>query len=105
MMNNETNQERKVQESEWVFLPVLKTHIIKRTETYVLLDLDGVATGIISAKFLRKKETDEKVFFSVPATYEVKCRVRELVNGRWVTKAEILATIGELKNKIIEYNK
>lgn len=86
-------------------MPVLKAHIIKRTDTYVLLDLDGVATGIISAKFLRKKETEDKVFFSVPATYEIKCRIRELVNGRWVTKAELPATIQELKSKILEYNK
>lgn len=108
MMNeNQTNNplERKEGQEEWVFLPVSKKHIIKRTDTYVLIDVDGVASGIISAKFLRKKETEDMLFFSVPATYEIKCRIRELVNGKWVTKLEMVENALNLKPRIVAHNK
>lgn len=84
---------------------MLKAHILKRTDSYVLLDVDGVASGIISAKFLRKKETDEMVFFSVPADYEIKCRVREQVNGRWETTLEMTMTASDIKERIVAHNK
>ena len=103
MMENEKN-ELKNQETEWVFIPLLKSHIIKRTDAYILFDLDGVATGIISAKFLRKKETDEYVYFSVPETYEVKCRTRELKNGKWVTACEVPVKAIYVKEKVLLHN-
>lgn len=71
----------------------------------MLFDVDGVASGIISAKFLRKKETDDMVFFSVPETYQVKCRVRELVNGKWTTKIELDMPAKDIREKVIAHNK
>lgn len=90
--------------TNWVFIPLLKGHILKRTDGYVLFDVDGTASGIISAKFLRKKETDDMVFFSVPAEYEVSCRVRENVNGRWTTTKEYRAKAIDLRELVIKYN-
>ena len=92
------NQEKK----EWVFLPLLKAHILKRTDTFVLFDVDGIASGIVSAKFLRKKETDDYVFLSVPADYEINVRVREknLYTGKWETKMDMSIKAVELAEKI-----
>ena len=90
---------------EWVFIPLAKKHIIKRTDTYVLFDIDGIASGIIGAKFLRKKETEETVFFSVPQDYEVNCKVRELVNGKWQTSYEMKVLAKDLKQRILDHNK
>ena len=97
------NQEKK----EWVFLPLLKAHILKRTDTFVLFDVDGIASGIVSAKFLRKKETDDYVFLSVPADYEINVRVREknLYTGKWETKMDMSIKAVELAEKIRNYNK
>ncbi len=80
---------------------------MKRTDTYILFDVDGIASGIISAKFLRKKETDEMVFLSVPEDYEVNVRVREkdLKTGKWETKVSMSIKAVELAERIKTYNK
>lgn len=78
---------------------------MKRTDEYVLFDVDGIASGIINAKFLRKKETEDYVFMSVPADYKVNVRVRELVNGKWETKMQMNITAEDLKERILTYNK
>jgi hypothetical protein len=71
----------------------------------VLFDIDGVASGIISAKFLRKKETEDMVYFSIPEDYEINCSVRELVNMKWVAVKQYKLTANELKPLVLEYNK
>lgn len=78
---------------------------MKRTDAYILFDVDGIASGIISAKFLRKKETDEMVFLSVPSEYEVNVRVRDNVNGKWETTSSWKITAKNLRQKILDYNK
>ena len=105
MMNNgvEVNHEEK--NTNWVFIPLLKKHIIKRTETYILFDVDGQASGIVNAKFLRKKESDEMVYLSLPANYEVNCNVREKVEGRWTTTKKYVITAEELRPLVLDYNK
>ena len=108
MENNQTNNQNQNllegEKNEWVFIPLLKAHILKRTDTYVAFLVDGIASGIISAKFLRKKETETMVYFSVPATYEVNCRVREFVNGKWVTTLETKVLAKDIKERITAYN-
>ena len=88
-----------------MFIPLLKAHILKRTDTYILFDVDGIASGIISAKFLRKKETDEMVFLSVPSDYEINVNVRDYVNGKWETTSAWKVTAKNLRQKILDYNK
>lgn len=109
MMNNgveNTQQgEREEISKNWVFVPLLKKHIIKRTETYVLFDVDGTASGIVNAKFLRKKESDDMVFLSLPANYEVNCNVREKVEGRWTTTKKYIITAEELRPLVLLHNK
>lgn len=80
---------------------------MKRTDTYILFDVDGIASGIISAKFLRKKETADYVFLSVPADYEVNVRVREqdLTTKKWETKMDFAIKAVDLAERIKSYNK
>ena len=109
MMNNNGVDEKKVHEKEtckeWVFVPLLKAHIIKRTESYVLFNVDGIASGIVNAKFLRKKESDDMVYISLPADYEVNCQVREKIEGRWTTTKKYIITAKELRPLVLDYNK
>jgi hypothetical protein len=91
--------------NNWVFIPLAKKHLIKRTDTYILFDVDGVASGIVNAKFLRKKESDEMVYLSLPANYEVNCNVREKVEGRWTTTKKYVITAEELRPLVLNYNK
>lgn len=84
---------------------MMKENIIKRTPTYVLFDVDGTASGIISAKFLRKKETEDFVFFSVPEDYEITCRVREYDGSRWQVVKEYVTKAKDIKELIVAYNK
>ena len=92
-------------QTNWVFIPLLKNHILKRTDAYILFDVDGIASGIISAKFLRKKETDEMVFLSVPEDYEVNVRVRDKINGKWQTTLDMKVKAVDLVERIKTYNK
>ena len=79
--------------------------MIKRTETYILFDVDGIASGIVNAKFLRKKESDEMVYLSLPANYEVNCNVREKVEGLWTTTKKYVITAQDLRPLVLEHNK
>ena len=107
MMNENKKPLENQKREEWVFLALLKAHILKRTDTYILFDVDGIASGIVSAKFLRKKETEDYVFLSVPPTYEINVRVREknLSTGKWETKMDMSVKALDLAEKIRNYNK
>ena len=95
MVNNQPNQ-NPTSGDAWVFIPLSKKLILKRTDKFVLINVDGRASGIVNAKFLRKKETDEKVFLSLPPDYKIGCRVREYdaEKGSWfeVKKFDIKPT-------------
>ena len=96
----------KEESAKWVFIPVMKDNIIKRTDSYVLLDVDGTASGIITTKFLRKKEDDECVFFSIPADYVITCRVREYQEGvGYQTIKEYQVKAIDLRPLVLAYNK
>lgn len=97
MNNGATNQNTQAGQ-EWVFIPLSKELILKSTDDYILFKLGGGATTIVSAKFKRKKESDEKIFLSVPETYEFNCQRREFDKNknryvpveRWSIKAKEL---------------
>lgn len=78
---------------------------MSRKPTYVLFDIDGVASGIVNAKFIRKKESETMIYLSLPAEYEVNCNVREKVEGRWTTIKKYVITAKELRPLVLEYNK
>ena len=110
MMNNgvvanQENHEEKGTCKEWVFIPLLKAHILSRKPTYVLFDIDGTASGIVNAKFIRNKESDTMIYLSLPADYEVNCNVREKIEGRWTTTRKYVVTAKELRPLVLDYNK
>ena len=104
-MNENKTQNTENKNTEWVLIALSKKHILKRTDKYVLFDVDGTASGIISAKFLRKKEHEDMVFLSVPANYEINCQVRELVDGKWKAIKTYTIKAVELKSLVSAYNK
>ena len=78
---------------------------MSRKPTYVLFDVDGVASGIVNAKFIRKKESETMIYLSLPENYEINCRVREKLEGKWVTTKTITMTAKELRPLVLEHNK
>ena len=103
--NKTQNQNTEKQNTEWVLIALSKKHILKRTDKYVLFDVDGSASGIISTKFLRKKEHEDMIFLSVPANYEINCQVREQVDGKWQAVKTYSIKAVELKSLVSAYNK
>lgn len=83
-----------------------KKCVIKRTDKYLLFDVDGQASGIVSAKFIRAKESDTHLFISLPADYEVNCRVNERdANGKYFTKQTYVITAFNLRTIVKDYEK
>lgn len=60
-----------------MFVAIRKDLIAKRTEDYVLIKLPYGYSAIISAKFLRKKESETHIFASLPYDYKIKERQTE----------------------------
>ena len=93
MMKQEQNQnatQGKENTTRWVFIPVAKTDVLKREETYVLLRLANNVSAIVSSKFIRAKESDTHIYLSVPEDYKVKIRTTILngTNNRYEVKNE-----------------
>ena len=87
---NNTNEQANASTTRWVFIPVEKTRVLKREETYVLLKLNDHISAIISSRFVRKKESDTHIFMSVPQDYKIKVRYTEFdeETKRYVVKEE-----------------
>lgn len=81
MMKQEQNQnatQGKENTTRWVFIPVAKTNVLKREETYALLKIGANATAIISSKFVRAKESETHIFLSIPEDYKIKVRLSKV---------------------------
>lgn len=87
---NLKKKENSTQENNWVFLAIKKDLIAKRTKEYVLVKLAYGYSAIISAKFIRNKESDTHIFASVPYDYKIKVRqtAYDTANKRWVVVDE-----------------
>ena len=90
---------------EWVFVPVKKVNLLKRTEDYVLFLIGENTTAIVSSKFVRQKESDDFIYISLPDDYSVSTRQTGLVNGKWQTIKELKITPYTLKKKENAYTK
>lgn len=109
--NGVTQPKEGQQKQEWVFIPLSKELILKSTDKYILFKIGDGATSIVSAVFKRKKETEEKVFLSVPPEYNFGCQVREYDNKqrkyvsvkKWDVKAgdmkELLSKLEDKKQE------
>lgn len=101
MEQNKTNK----QTTNWVFIPLVKKHIIKRTDKYVLFKINNSgSSAIVSASFIRKKETDKFIYLSLPETYEVNCRTTEFKNGKWVVTNEISYKPQFFRTLVLDFN-
>lgn len=60
--------------SNWVFVPVHKTRIIKELEKAFLIQIDENVSTILPKVFLRKKQTETHLFFSIPADFNIGVR-------------------------------
>lgn len=60
-----------------MFVPIRKELIAKRTDTFVLVKLAYGYSVIINSKFLRKKETQEFIYASLPYDYKINARQTE----------------------------
>ena len=98
-------QPQEKENTGWILVALPKKAVIKRTETYLLFDVDGQASGIVSSKFIRNKESETHLFISMPCEYEVNCRVREKTEGRYVTTKEYIIKAKDLKALVKEYEK
>ena len=80
-MKQEQNQnatQGKENTTHWVFIPVAKTDVLKREETYILLKVSDNHSAILSSKFVREKESDTYIYLSIPEDYKVKLRKSSL---------------------------
>lgn len=84
--NNQPSVSENESTTNWVFIPLAKELILKRTEKYILFKVGG-ASAIVNAVFKRKKESETHIFLSVPETYMfgVKHNEYDAEKGRWVT--------------------
>ena len=92
-MKQEQNQnatQGKENTTRWVFIPVAKTDVLKREETYILLKVGENHSAIVSSKFVREKESDTHIYLSIPEDYKIKLRETRLnaSNNRYEIKKE-----------------
>lgn len=98
---NQTNQP-KAQEgantTHWVFIPLAKALILKRTDKFILFKV-GDGSAIVSAKFKRAKESDTHIFLSVPETYNfgVKYNEYDAESKKFVTYKEVEVPADKMK--------
>lgn len=78
----EVKKEELGEQVKWVFIPVNKTRVIKETDKYILLDLRATddidakvsVSTIVNIVFKRKKETEDKIFISLPQNFKFNVR-------------------------------
>ena len=67
--------EKKIENPNWVFLPVHKSRIIKELDKATLIMVDYNVTTILPKVFRRAKETDTHIFYSLPVDFNSSVRV------------------------------
>lgn len=87
---NSKKVENSTQKNNWVFLAIRKDLIAKRTDKFVLIKLAYGYSAIINAKFIRAKETDDKIFASLPYDYKINVRQTafDTTKNEWVVVDE-----------------
>ena len=76
--------------TNWVFIPLPKALILKKTDKYILFKV-GDGSAVVSTKFKRAKEHEDMVFLSVPETYNfgVKYNSYDAEQKKFVTYKEV----------------
>lgn len=95
----QTPSEQVANNTNWVFIPLPKALILKRTDKYILFKV-GDGSAIVSAKFKRAKEHEDMVFLSVPETYNfgVKYNEYDTEQKKFVTYKEVECPANAMKD-------
>ena len=98
---------------EWVFTPVNKVNLVHEEKDYVIISLKSGYTAIINRCFIRKKETEDYIYVSLPRDYKINVRQSEY--NKEERKTNVLRTLEisvwdfnkycRLNNKAIEEQK
>lgn len=98
---NQPNAQESANTTQWVFIPLAKALILKKTEKFILFKV-GDGSAIVSAKFKRAKESDTHIFLSVPKTYEftIKYNSYDQDAKKWVTTRERIAKAEQVKELV-----
>ena len=89
-MNNASSQNAEQKEVRWVLVAVNKKNILAKAVAYYLIKVGnskkGVVKTFISTKFLRRKESDECVFFSLPEDMYIRLETStQTESGAWAS--------------------
>ena len=86
----QTPSEEVAKTTQWVFIPLPKALILKRTDKYILFKV-GDGSAVVSTKFKRAKEHEDTIFLSVPENYNfgVKYNSYDAEQKKFVTTKEI----------------
>lgn len=95
----QTPSEQVANNTNWVFIPLPKALILKKTDKYILFKV-GDGSAVVSTKFKRAKEHEDMVFLSVPETYNfgVKYNSYDAESKKWVTIKECDVNAREMKD-------
>ena len=67
--------ENKTEQTNWVFLPVHKSRVIKELERATLILVDFDRSTILPKVFRRVKETKDFIYYSLPKDFNANIRV------------------------------
>ena len=71
-MANTTNTTK----TNWSFLPIHKSRIIRDNEKYQLIKIDDEYSTVLPKVFKRKKESDTHIYYSLPQDMVINIRKR-----------------------------
>lgn len=87
-------------ETNWVFVPVHKSRIIKTLAKAIILKLDSVSSTILPLIFKRKKETENFIFFSLPEDFKMNIRTSSYVDGQGFVNMDSLYSLDGVEDAI-----
>lgn len=91
--------------TNWVFVPVHKSRVIKVLEKAIIVAIEENVSTILPRVFMRKKETETHIFFSVPADFNINVRYETYdMNTKKYGHRDVLKSIGcEEMKKLVKH--
>ena len=76
------------EKTNWVFLPVHKSRVIKELEKSTLIKVSDSSSTILPHAFRRKKESDTMIYYSLPVGFKINVRFSYNEDGEYKTTDE-----------------
>ncbi len=86
------------QQTNWIFLPVHKTRILRELDRATLFVVDYDTSTILPKVFRRAKETKDFVYYSLPKDFKANIRVSHKDGMKYVHK-DIAIDVESLVNE------